>query len=97
MNPVITKFGSKWWYDSDGKLHREDGPAIEWAYGSNAWYKHDKLHREDGPAIEADQHKEYWLEGMYYTEKEYWEKIKQLKILKKCKLFELKDKEIDWL
>jgi hypothetical protein len=26
----------------DGKLHREDGPAIEWADGSKAWYLNDK-------------------------------------------------------
>ena len=34
----------------NGKLHREDGPAIEWASGATEWWKHGKLHREDGPA-----------------------------------------------
>ena len=33
-------------------LHREDGPAIEYANGNKHWYLNGKLHREDGPAIE---------------------------------------------
>lgn len=36
----------------DGKFHRDDGPAIEYADGSKFWYKNGKLHRTDGPAIE---------------------------------------------
>ncbi len=40
---------SKMYYK--GKLlHREDGPAIEWADGSKYWYKNGKLNKEDGPA-----------------------------------------------
>jgi len=39
-----------------GNLHREDGPAIEWADGSKEWWINEKLHREDGPAIE-------WADG----------------------------------
>ena len=35
----------------DGKLHREDGPAVTTECGNKLWYKHDLLHREDGPAI----------------------------------------------
>ena len=29
-----------WWLN--GKLHREDGPAIEWANGSKAWFLNDE-------------------------------------------------------
>ena len=95
MNPKIDIWGNKVWYDSDGKYHREDGPAIEYAGGNKEWRKHDKLHREDGPAVETvDGYKSYWLEGIRYTEEEYWEKIKELK---KCKLFKLKGNKIDWL
>ena len=39
------------WFQ-DGKLHRLDGPAIEWANGDEHWYQEGKLHRLDGPAIE---------------------------------------------
>ena len=41
----------KCWY-VDEKLHREDGPAVEYVNGSKSRYIDDKLHREDGPAIE---------------------------------------------
>jgi hypothetical protein len=57
--------GHKEWY-LDGKIHREDGPAVEWVNGSKEWWLNGKLHREDGPAIErADGHKEWYL----YSEK----------------------------
>ena len=55
--------GDKVWLDN-GKLHREDGPAIERADGSKEWYLKDRLHREDGPAIERpDGTKECWENG----------------------------------
>ena len=118
MNSVINKNGTKFWYNSDGeyhredgpaiehaggskewckhgKWHREDGPAVEYANGSKEWYKHGKLHREDGPALEyIIGYKKYYLEDIEYKEEEYWEKIKELK---KCKLFKLKNKRINWI
>jgi hypothetical protein len=55
--------GSKFWY-LKGKLHREDGPAIEYASGSKEWYLKGKLHREEGPSIEdADGGKSWYLNG----------------------------------
>ena len=33
--------GDKFWYLND-ELHREDGPAIEWADGSKSWYLNGK-------------------------------------------------------
>ena len=54
------------------KLHREDGPAIEYASGSKSWYLNGKLHREDGPAIEyADGNKSWYLNGEDVTEEEH--------------------------
>jgi len=95
MNHVIDEYGNKYWYDSDGGLHREDGPAVEWAEGSKYWLKHDEYHREDGPAVEdSSGYKYYYLEGVRYTEEDYWENIKELK---KCKLFKLKYNKIGWL
>ena len=38
--------GSKYWW-LNGKLHREDGPAIEGADGDKSWYLNGKLHREE--------------------------------------------------
>jgi hypothetical protein len=51
-----------WW--RDGKLHRDDGPAIEWADGYRAWYRDDKLHRDDGPAVERPNGtRQWWRNG----------------------------------
>ena len=53
----------KLWYLND-KLHREDGPAIEYADGYKYWFLNDKLHRVDGPAIECDDgRREWYLNG----------------------------------
>lgn len=52
MNPVINKIGDKCWYNEQGRLHRTDGPAIEYANGDKLWYINGTLHRENGPAVE---------------------------------------------
>ena len=60
--------GTKFWY-LNGKYHREDGPAIEYASGSKHWYLNGKRHREDGPAVEwAGGSKEWFLNGKYHRE-----------------------------
>jgi hypothetical protein len=52
MQPEITiSFGNKYW-TLNGKIHRTDGPAIEYADGSKEWWIDDQIHRTDGPAIE---------------------------------------------
>ena len=55
---IVGRDGNRRWY-KNGKLHREDGPAVEWA-GSKYWYKDDKLHRENGPACEYASGSKYW-------------------------------------
>jgi hypothetical protein len=63
--------GDKFWYLND-KLHREDGPAVEWANGDKYWYLNGKRHREDGPAVEQANGDKYWyLNGVNLTEEEY--------------------------
>ena len=60
--------GTKLWY-LNGKLHREDGPAIERADGSKHWCLKGKLHREDGAAVEyADGTKCWHLKGKFHRE-----------------------------
>jgi len=64
----IDKLGSKCWY-SNGKYHREDGPAIECLDGAKEWCLDGKTHRENGPAIEyPDGTKEWWLNGKFIIE-----------------------------
>ena len=63
--------GGRHWY-LNGKRHREDGPAVEWANGDREWYRNGKWHREDGPAIEwTNDYREWWLNDIEYTEEEY--------------------------
>jgi hypothetical protein len=64
----VNKYGVKEWR-LHGKLHREDGPAIEWANGSKHWYLHGKRHREGAPAVDnISGHKEWWLHNMRHRE-----------------------------
>ena len=52
-------------YWLDGKLHREDGPAVERKNGDKIWWWHGKLHRDNGPAIEKeDGSQEWWIHGV---------------------------------
>jgi len=46
--------------DSDKVLHREGGPAIEWANGDKFWYINGKIHRTDGPAVEYANGSNLW-------------------------------------
>ena len=60
MDYIIDIIGNKYWY-KDGKHHREDGPAIEFANGDKAWYKEGLHHREDGPAIDSINGSKWWI------------------------------------
>lgn len=67
-------------YFNSGKLHKSYGPAIIWEDGRVEYYSNGKRHREDGPAVIFfnkgsdifDFTKEYWINGVQYTEKEYY-------------------------
>ena len=52
--------GGKSWY-LNGKLHREDGPAVEWSNGDKLWYLNGEQHREDGPAVEYAAGDKFWF------------------------------------
>lgn len=55
-----TAAGRRW--TLAGHLHREDGPAIEFADGGRHWYRDGLLHREDGPAIESADGTRQWAQ-----------------------------------
>ena len=62
--------GYKEWF-LNGKLHREDGPAIEYSNGDKFWLLNGKLHREDGPACECvNGYKIWYLNGIAVTKNE---------------------------
>jgi len=62
--------GTKEW-QLNGKQHREDGPAIEYADGNKSWWLNGKPHRTDGPSIDWDGHKEWWVNGVRLTEEKF--------------------------
>ena len=67
----VSEYGTKLYYsDREMKiLHREDGPAIEWAKGDKLWYVNGKLHREDGPAVErANGYKAWFINDKRHRE-----------------------------
>jgi hypothetical protein len=66
------------WTDSDGELHRADGPAVEYRKGQHkAWFRHGKRHREDGPAIiYGDGRCSLYIHNQLITTKEWMKWIK---------------------
>ena len=61
------------YYNDDGELHRLDGPAVIYDYGTKYWFKNGKLHRLGNlPAIEYDNgDKEYYVNGNLHREDGY--------------------------
>lgn len=43
-------------YDSKGRFHNNEGPAIVTNDGEEQWWYHGKLHRIDGPALTINAH-----------------------------------------
>jgi len=75
----IDPFGGRNWFYK-GKLHRENGPALEFVLG-NVWYKHGKFHREDGPAcVYKTRPPKWFLDNVEYTEKKWKKEIRKRKI-----------------
>jgi hypothetical protein len=62
IKPEIDEDGDKRWHDSDGNLHRDDGPATEHISGTKVWYQHGKRHRDDGPAVEWVSGTKHWYQ-----------------------------------
>ena len=60
--------GTKRWF-LNGKLHREDGPAVESSGGTKWWYLNGEPHREGGPAYEDPSGTKAWcLNGKRHRE-----------------------------
>jgi hypothetical protein len=60
-NETYNMYGPVVLYLVNGKRHREDGPAVEYANGDKYWFINDKNHREDGPAMEYANGDKYWF------------------------------------
>ena len=65
---IVTPFGRKEYY-FNGKLHRENMPAVIQSNGSKEYWIDGKMHRENGPAIEwSSGRKEYWINDHLHRE-----------------------------
>ncbi len=60
--------GNIWYFDQNGKFHREDGPALIKNNGAEEWWRHGCLHREDGPAVTTDVMCRWYREGKLHRE-----------------------------
>lgn len=86
-------------YLKKGKLHKDDGPAVIYDTGYQAWYQEGLLHREDGPAvIHPNGHQEYWLLGCRLQEQNtfFFENERYLGFSKYNYLASLFMKEYGW-
>lgn len=61
------------WLNSNGDLHRVDGPAIQWPNGTKEWFLNGLPHRLCGPAIEyPDGQKDWFINGEEFFSQESW-------------------------
>lgn len=68
LTKTIDKDGTVSWYRF-GKLHRDDGPAVERKNGDSVWYKNGKIHRDGKPAVEnADGTEKWYCEGQLHRD-----------------------------
>ena len=72
--------GTKFWRLPNGKLHREDGPAAEYADGTKWWYVNGERHRVDGPAVENANGNKWWCvnDKRYDTPSDWAEAVLKL-------------------
>lgn len=79
----VLENGIKIWRNTAGQIHRENGPAVEYASGTKEWFRNGQFHCEDGPAIEWRGSKFWYKNGERHREdgpaieradgtKEYW-------------------------
>ena len=75
--------GGHWWLNSAGMFHRvdengvQDGPAVIWYDGTQAWFLNGKHHRLDGPAyIYLDGSQEWFLDDVPLTHQEWTQDIR---------------------
>ena len=57
---VTDEFTKYFDFNNPDRLHREDGPAIEYENGTKEWYVNGQRHREDGPAAEYENGTKEW-------------------------------------
>ena len=76
----VNGLGTVRYFNSEGELHRNFGPAMVTSKGSYHWFSNGKHHRVDGPArLWADGHRAWYINGVKYLEEDYWKEVERLK------------------
>jgi len=76
----VNDFGTKRYFNDEGKRHRLDGPAFEGSDGSKFWYINGNYHRNIDPSDEFSDGRKYWLfknkghriGGSFSSDVEWW-------------------------
>lgn len=56
-------------YWHEGRIHRDDAPAVLWADGSEEWFRRGRRHRDVGPACSwSDETRLWFVEGKLHRE-----------------------------
>lgn len=63
LTVCTTSPGIKCAYYLNGKLHREDGPALELLNGTKSWFSLGQLHRKGAPAVVKPDGQRCWYEN----------------------------------
>jgi len=96
-------------YQLNGKCHREDGPAVISASGSQSWWLNGRRHRTDGPAVIWSDGTQIWhLNGKCHREdgpafigadgsQEWWLNDNQYTFNNYCKQLKLSEEDIVFL
>lgn len=85
MQTVAVVVGEHWirWVNEHDECHRATLPAIEYESGTQAWFLNNKRHRTDGPALTGLSGEAHWcswyLNDRSYSEKEFHQKLKELR------------------
>ena len=75
----VDKLGTRRYYNKADQLHRDDGPAVEYADGLKVWYQNGLRHRTDGPAIEWNDGRKWWyINGRMMPEEEFNQAVNPL-------------------
>ena len=82
LNLVVNKHGTKRYYNAEGKLHREFGPAYIGPSGAQEWYFNGEKHRLNGPATIYSSTSHYFIHGKLYKEDAYWCEINKIQSIK---------------
>ena len=59
----VDSYGTRRYYNSANRLHRESGPAVEYKDGEKRWYRNGLLHRIDGSVIKCTDNSKYWYQN----------------------------------